>query len=276
MGLDDDLNSRIHGGPVEEHSLVGESTLDFKKKKKNQAQAQQGAKQDDMNAAAVKSVAHVFSIVKRQKAQVVRLSAQVGQNHDAQVQQGAEHDEQDAVLKQLGSEVARPSEEIVSLKRTSTPNSDAPQAASHARHEEHEADRTRLGSNRARGMFQMTQKPNIPKGVLGSRQTCRDIQLCVHLVHTAATAAPLSACLTRYQKSFVYGHDGHDRWKYSFACVSSPAVAHLRDAIHSVVWWFVLLPRCTRRAGAFGFHTLSDPGRWMPLWAALAVDAVDG
>ena len=77
-----------------------------------------------MNAATVKSVAHVFSIVKRQKAQVVRLSAQVGQNHDAQVQQGAEHDEQDAVLKQLGSEVARPSEEIVSLKRTSTPNSD--------------------------------------------------------------------------------------------------------------------------------------------------------
>ena len=82
-------------------------------------------------------------------------------------------------------------------------------------------------------MFQMTQKPNIPKGVLGSRQTCRDIQLCVHLVHTAATAAPLSACLTRYPKSSVYGHDGHDRWKYSCACISSPAVAHPRDAIPS-------------------------------------------
>ena len=114
----------------------------------HQAQVQQGAKQDDMNAATVKSVAHVFSIVKMQKAQVVRLSAQVGQNHDAQVQQGAEHDEQDAVLKQLGSEVARLSDETVFLGRASTPNSDAPQAASHARHEEHEADRMRLGSKR--------------------------------------------------------------------------------------------------------------------------------
>ena len=110
----------------------------------HQAQAQQGTKQDERDAI----LGHVYSVVKRQGAQVVRLSARVGQTHDAQVQQGAEHDEQDAVLKQLGSEVARLREETVSLKRTSTPNSDAPQAASHARHEEHEADRMRLGSKR--------------------------------------------------------------------------------------------------------------------------------
>ena len=110
----------------------------------HQAQAQQGTKQDERDAI----LEHVYSVVKRQGAQVVRLSARVGQTHDAQVQQGAVHDKQDAVLKRLGSEVARLSEETVSLKRTSTPNSDAPQAASHARHEEHEADRMRLGSKR--------------------------------------------------------------------------------------------------------------------------------
>ena len=33
MGLDDGLNSRIHGCRAEEHSLVGYITLDFKKKK---------------------------------------------------------------------------------------------------------------------------------------------------------------------------------------------------------------------------------------------------
>ena len=48
------------------------------------------------------------------------------------------------------------------MKRTSTPNSDAPQAASHARHEEHEADRTRLGSERDRlppGLIFFTAPP---------------------------------------------------------------------------------------------------------------------
>ena len=73
--------------------------------------------------------------------------------------------------------------------------------------------------DRARGMFQMTQKPNIPKGVLGSRQAFRDIQLCVPFVHTAATAAPLSACSTWYPRNYVCGHDGHDRRKYLFACI---------------------------------------------------------
>lgn len=61
-----------------------------------------------------------------------------------------------AVSKELkmGSEVERLSEEIVLLRRTSMPNSDAPQAASRAKrerakHEEHKADRRRLSSKQA-------------------------------------------------------------------------------------------------------------------------------
>ena len=52
-------------------------------------------------------------------------------------------------------------------------------------------------------MFQMTQKPNIPKGVLGSRQTLRGIQLCVYSIHIAATAATLSEMVKLSYQTFI-------------------------------------------------------------------------